>query len=161
MLLVENRDCRVGSSSLEIPYGDREMMRMRQMCLLAAGLILLNMSAGRVDAMGANSVHDHRIVESAVSYAIGTSGCACGGGSGMAGRTVWMAAELGSVLIDRNGYQAMPAVAAPFVPVVPSGQYLWSAGGGHSPVHYRFPYYSYRRPWIHPGPAVPNVTILW
>lgn len=161
MLLVENRDCRVGSSSLEIPCGDREMMRMRQMCLLAAGLILLNMSAGRVDAMGANSVHDHRIVESAVGYAIGTSGCVCGGGGGMAGRTVWMAAELGSALIDRNGYQEHPAVAAPFVPVVPGGQYLWSAGGGHSPVHYRYPYYSYRRPWIHPGPAVPNVTILW
>ncbi len=160
MLLVEHRDCGVGSSSLEIPYGDREM-RMRQVFLIAAGLMLLNVSAGRAGAMGARPAYDHRIVESAVGYAIGTSGCVCGGGGGMAGRTVWMAAELGSVLIDRNGYQGMPAVAAPFVPVIPSGQYLWSAGGGHSPVHYRYPYYSYRSPWMHPGPAVPNVTILW
>ena len=160
MLLVAHRDCGVGSSSLEIPYGDKEM-RMRQIVLIALGLMLLKESAGRASAMGARPSHEHRIVESAVGYAIGTSGCVCGGGGGMAGHTVWMAAELGSVLIDRNGYQAMPSVAAPFVPLVPSGQYLWSAGGGHSPVHYRYPYYSYRSPWMHPGPAVPNVTILW
>ena len=38
--------------------------------------------------------------------------------------------------------------------MVPGG---WVMGGGG--IHYRYPYYSYRRPWYSPGPAVRNYTI--
>jgi hypothetical protein len=44
------------------------------------------------------------------------------------------------------------------VPPIPPA---WLFNTPTGPVHDRYPYYSYRRPWYSAGPASANVTIVW
>ena len=71
------------------------------------------------------------------TYGLATSSCGCAGGTP-------------SVF----GFANDPIYATHFGP----GFYRGNEGG-----HYRFPYYSYRRPWYYPGPPVynRNTDLVW
>jgi hypothetical protein len=52
-------------------------------------------------------------------------------------------------VVLHGGVSSLPAVPA------------WPGSMTDGGVHYRYPNYSYRYPWNHPGPAVPHVNIVW
>ncbi|MFN5053672.1 MAG: hypothetical protein ACK5L2_18645 [Planctomyces sp.] len=54
-----------------------------------------------------------------------------------------------------DGIVLQPGVSS--LPAVPAWPGSMTDGG----IHYRYPNYSYRYPWNHPGPAVPHVNIVW
>ena len=54
-----------------------------------------------------------------------------------------------------DGVVLQPGVSS--LPAIPAWPGSITDGG----IHYRYPNYSYRYPWNHPGPAVPHVNIVW
>lgn len=88
-------------------------------------------------------------------------GCVSCGCSGFSGTSVLIGSRLGVADYSGGVAEVWPFAAGPTFPPLPRGNYVWSPGSGYDAVHYRYPYYSYRRPWAHPGPLVPNVTIIW
>ena len=87
--------------------------------------------------MMAAPVPMHAAYPAHATYGLSTSSCGCGSGTP-------------SVF----GFANSPIYAAHFGP----GFYRANEGG-----HYRFPYYSYRRPWYYPGPPVynRNTDLVW
>ena len=78
-------------------------------------------------------------------------GCPCAGGLQLAhSGYAWPGGGWFS-----DGVVLQPGISS--LPAVPAWPGSMTDGG----IHYRYPNYSYRYPWNHPGPAVPHVNIVW
>ncbi len=79
-------------------------------------------------------------------------GCPCAGGLQLA--------VPGSLWMSPGGWATEPYPGfhgVTSLPAVPAWPGSLTDGG----VHFRYPNYSYRAPWNHPGPAAPRVNIVW
>jgi len=91
------------------------------------------------------------VFPAAVPMPILSPGCACAGGLQlMSPGHFWSAGGcVNDSVVLHPGVSSLPAVPA------------WPGSMTDGGIHYRYPNYSYRYPWNHPGPAVPHVNIVW
>ena len=101
------------------------------------------------------------VVGMAVQQGCSSCGCFACGCSGFSGASVLVGSKLGIAAWPGSVAGGWPFAAGPAFLPVSQGDAAWLPGAGSGAVHYRYPHYSYRRPWAHPGPMVPNVTIIW
>jgi hypothetical protein len=100
-------------------------------------------------------------VGTAIQQGCSTCGCMTCGCPGFSGTSVLIASRLGLAAWPGSVSGGWSSVTGQSFPLASHWNSDWWLGIGSGAVHYRYPYYSYRRPWAHPGPMVPNVTIVW
>ncbi|MFM7164625.1 MAG: hypothetical protein ACKO3T_05220 [Planctomycetaceae bacterium] len=91
------------------------------------------------------------VLPAAIPMPVLMPGCPCAGGMQLVSPGhVWSGGGwFTDSVVLHGGVSSLPAVPA------------WPGSMTDGGVHYRYPNYSYRYPWNHPGPAVPHVNIVW
>jgi hypothetical protein len=132
---------------------------------LLAGVVLvvlwIHVSFSNVALSDDGAFYSQTAVGMAVQQGYSTCGCFACGCSGFSGTSVLCVSKLGLAALPGSVSGGWSTVTGQTFLQASRGNSDWLPGSGFGAVHYRFPYHSYRRPWAHPGPMVPNVTIIW
>ena len=122
---------------------------------LLAGVVFLvlwvHVAVSDVALSNEVTCYSQTAVGTAIQQGCSTCGCITCGCSGFSGTSVLIASKLGLATWPGSVSGGWSSATEQSFPLSSRGNSDWLPGNGSGAVHYRYPYYSYRRPWAHPG----------